>query len=684
MAAKSFGHLSKFEQQLTCPVCLKFFKNPKSLPCHHTFCQDCLGNSPQELKDKKCLLRCPSCREPALVPDGGVRAFPPAFTINSFLELHQQMLAKQDTMECDQHKRPLDLFCNTCQELLCVVCQVRSHKKHNYHLISDIIHDCKQDVRKGAQPVKEQLAAIKDNVNALEACDEEISQQGEAAKQQIRSQAQEARAAIDQAEKELIESVCMIAKKKKHVVFVRKEQAKEEQIRLQSLLNYVQHILATQSDQQIVVSKQDMLERLNEAVSQKSHVKLDPLEDVKITFKKDETALEHCKNLGILDFSFLHDKYQLTSPRFSPVAVGKESQCELMMQRKDGSPLSVSTSLISFQLTASRDPQPAHCTIKETGPGKYVISYTPLSRSQHELRVLVRGTEIPGSPFTLPVLPPTPETRGQPLHIAVRGLKEPGGVAVSRNGNIIVSEYEKDCIKIFGSDYQLLKSVGSQGQGDNNFLGPFGLAITSNDRILVADTENHRIQVLAADGQFLKCIGSRGSGPLQFDFPTGIAVHPNGQVLVSDAFGCRIQVLNSSLNFSHSFGSYGSQPKELDYPLGVAVDSQGMVYIADCGNSRVQKFTISGELKAHFVLKDPKKGKPCQPVRIAIDANDLVYVSEPSSNRIWMFTSNGKLVKCLGGEDQEQPILQGPIGLALDESGNLYVCNCESGQLVVF
>ena len=121
MAAKSPDHLSKFEQQLTCPVCLELFNNPRSLPCHHTFCQDCLGNSPQELKDQKYFLKCPSCREPVLVPDGGVCAFPPAFNINSFLELHQQMLAKQDTMECVQHKRPLDLFCNTCQELLCYV-----------------------------------------------------------------------------------------------------------------------------------------------------------------------------------------------------------------------------------------------------------------------------------------------------------------------------------------------------------------------------------------------------------------------------------------------------------------------------------------------------------------------------------------------------------------------------------
>ena len=158
-----------------------------------------------------------------------------------------------------------------------------------------------------------------------------------------------------------------------------------------------EHSLATQSDQQIVASKQDVLDRLNKAGSQKSQAKFHSLKDAEIRFKKNVKALEHCKNLGIVDCSFLHEKCQLTTPNSSPVAASIERCCELSVQCKDGSRLSVSTSLLSCQLTANKAPQPADCIIKETGPGKYAVSYTPLSRSHHELGVLVGGAEIPGS-----------------------------------------------------------------------------------------------------------------------------------------------------------------------------------------------------------------------------------------------------------------------------------------------
>ena len=32
------------EELLECTICLEQFKNPKMLPCQHTFCENCLQN----------------------------------------------------------------------------------------------------------------------------------------------------------------------------------------------------------------------------------------------------------------------------------------------------------------------------------------------------------------------------------------------------------------------------------------------------------------------------------------------------------------------------------------------------------------------------------------------------------------------------------------------------------------
>lgn len=54
---------TRLEELVTCAVCHEFLKNPKVLPCLHSYCHDCIV----ELSKRECGLECPECRSPVEV-----------------------------------------------------------------------------------------------------------------------------------------------------------------------------------------------------------------------------------------------------------------------------------------------------------------------------------------------------------------------------------------------------------------------------------------------------------------------------------------------------------------------------------------------------------------------------------------------------------------------------------------
>ena len=65
-----------------CGICTEDLKTPKSLPCLHNFCQDCLQKyfSANGIEDGQ-TFQCPTCRAPVSIPSGGARHFPTNFHI---------------------------------------------------------------------------------------------------------------------------------------------------------------------------------------------------------------------------------------------------------------------------------------------------------------------------------------------------------------------------------------------------------------------------------------------------------------------------------------------------------------------------------------------------------------------------------------------------------------------------
>jgi hypothetical protein len=82
-------------------------------------------------------------------------------------------------------------------------------------------------------------------------------------------------------------------------------------------------------------------------------------------------------------------------------------------------------------------------------------------------------------------------------------FQNPQCLAVDAKGNVYISDFDANHIKVFGPDAKLRTVLGRAGQGPGEMQGPSHLAI-SGDRLIVWEAKNRRFSILGLDGRFIK------------------------------------------------------------------------------------------------------------------------------------------------------------------------------------
>ena len=123
------------ENDVTCPICLQLYEDPKILPCGHTYCKDpCLTGLARQSDSNT--ITCPKCRK---VAPSDVNTFPTVYNIVSLVDSYKaDREAGKDKPDlssnyCQQHEgQELVLYCETCSKTLCVDCTIDTteHTEH--------------------------------------------------------------------------------------------------------------------------------------------------------------------------------------------------------------------------------------------------------------------------------------------------------------------------------------------------------------------------------------------------------------------------------------------------------------------------------------------------------------------------------------------------------------------------
>ena len=680
MAEEAF---KKLEDELNCLICLDTYTDPKLLECNHVFCRDCLvglaGRNPQGLP-------CPTCRRVTPIPPAGVAGLQHAFQTNHLLEILQEhKKVKQDILYCPQHRnRELELYCETCEELICVQCTIQQHNGHKYNLIGEVFEKHKQEIISSLNPAEQQLTLSRKALEMMDVRCREITDQQTALQTQIHKSSQQLHEIIDLREKKLTNHLNFITQEKLSELTSQREQIETTLAQLDSCLDMVKENLSTGSQGIVLRMKTTLLEQVKDLTSSFQTDILEPNTEADITFSSSHAAAEACHVHGLVSAPTFPDPSQCHALSGVPdvMTVGEKSTTLIQVNTYEGKPLDKLVQSLECELVSELTGTRASCSVERRGQSQYEVSYQPTIKGRHQLHIKVMGEHIRASPYSVAVKKSPVEKLGTPL-LTIDSVRAPWGVAVSqRSGEVVVTEWGSDCVSVFSPSGHKLRSFGTWGSGQGQFKGPRGVVVDGEGNILVADYANHRIQKFTAEGQFLTAVGTKGSGPLQFRSVMDITINAiNNKVYVVDKENHCVQVLNSDLTFSGTIGKKGGQEGEFDSPRGIACDSTGNIYVADAGNHRVQVFTSTSiRMFGSFGVD---RGKLYAPAGIALD-EDKVYVSEFGNDQVSVFTSDGLFVTSFGDCGEGLGEFSDPRGLAVDSNGVVYVCDYDNDRLQVF
>ena len=194
------------EEFLCCKICLEGYRNPKSLNCLHTFCEQCIENHVMSESTYKKYsdyrdFTCPLCRKRTQLPIGGVKKLPDNFLVSSLSEVvgrqkpskypfcdickmvnrkHREACSKcldcnkllcsvcvemhketkvtanhslfdvqiEKDIECKEHQdEVVRFYCEPCETCICVLCTFNEHKDHDISQFGEAVLKYKENIQ---------------------------------------------------------------------------------------------------------------------------------------------------------------------------------------------------------------------------------------------------------------------------------------------------------------------------------------------------------------------------------------------------------------------------------------------------------------------------------------------------------------------------------------------------------
>ena len=670
------------QKEAECPLCLETVNNPKTLPCLHSFCLECLDKHANFARRQlQATIKCPVCQTSFQIPEGdSFKNLPTSYHLNRLVDvlaLKDSGAQPQKCGSCDENNTASS-YCFVCQNFLCTPCfeahqrlkATRGHRnvvieKLQVQDVQELIHRpvmCSQQYHENQPlefycqeckvPICHKCSVVSHNRHTMT----DTQKAAQVQKMQMKDALEKVKAETVIYENKIRKQTELMDKNRKEILSCEKKMTHlvEELIRdlrehervmkakFAEIYEAQQKHHATQLENfELVLTQLKSCVEQGESIVQRN-ISIEVLQTNRAIIKRCEELLKARKpdiykpshvsymveqKVKILDRIVISDTDSSLSlaevARLKDVREKTETNFTFVTRNSDGEQCYQKEDVIKVNILNPAGDQ-LETEIKDTKDGKYTVTYTPQCVGQHRVEIQVNGQPLTGSPWVVQVIP---------------------------------------------HQYQFAFQFGSNGKEQGQFKGPWGIAFSDKSRILaVADSDNERVQMFGFDGNFLREFSLKGR-------PLLLAFTELGDLLVCDQSTQKILVFTENGQFIRYIGG-----EHVKRPYHVSVISDGRIITSDSDDKRIKVLTPDGkDLLQSF--KAPGCGETPDCV---IYHKDQFFASFSVACLVMVFNIAGEYLHDIGSNGSDDGQFSCPTGLAIDKFNRLIVCDMGNRRLQLF
>ena len=667
------------QKEAECPLCLETVNNPKTLPCLHSFCLECLDKHANFARRQlQATIKCPVCQTSFQIPEGdSFKNLPTSYHLNRLLDvlaLKDSGAQAQKCGSCDENNTASS-YCFVCQSFLCSPCfeahqrlkATRGHRNvvieklqvqdvqeliqrpvmcsqqyHENQPLEFYCEECKVPICHKCSVVSHNRHTMTDSekvaqVQKMQMKDalEKVEAETVVYENEIRKQTE----LMDDDRNEILSCEKKMTDLVEELIRDLREYEKDMKTKFSEIYEAQQKHHATQLENfELVLTQLKSCVERGDSIVQRN-ISAEILQTNQAIIGRCEELLK-AKKLEIYKPSHVHymveQKIKIldrivvsdTDPSLSLAEVARlkdvraqtETNFTIVTRNSDGEQCYQKEDVIKVNILNPAGDQ-LKPGIKDTKDGEYTVTYTPQCVGQHRVEIQVNGQPLTGSPWIVRVMP---------------------------------------------HQYQFAFQFGSKGEEQGKFDCPVGVAVNDKSRILaIADYNNSRTQIFSFEGNFLREITLKGK-------PISLAFTESGDLLVRVIYDKRIFLFAENGQFIRYIGV-----EHVKTPHFVSVSSDGRIITSDSNDKTIKVLTADGKkLLQSFKSLDRNETPVC-----VVYHQAKFFASFNFAGRLVVFNNAGEYLHDIGSKGSGDGQFSGPTGLVIDKLNRLIVCDAGNSRV---